>query len=101
MLLVNKDNSLEIHSGDSFSLLCEIDFEINEPSDLIFVLTDEKNEKIIEKKAEKHGDYLYFIFASDDTKLSSGLYNYYIKWTFDEQNGTTIINNVLKVKRSV
>lgn len=101
MLLVNKDNSIEIHSGDSFSLLCEIEFEIDEPSDLIFIVTDENNEKIIEKKAEKHGDYLYFVCSSNDTKLTPKIYNYYIKWTFDEQNGTTITNNILKVKRSV
>ena len=101
MLLVNKDNSIEIYQGDAFSLLCQIDFEINNAEDLIFILTDENNEKIIEKNAVKNDENYYFIWGSEETNLTPGLYNYYIKWSYDDKNSTTITNNILKVRRSI
>lgn len=100
MLLVNKDNSIEIYQGDAFSLLCQIDFEINNPEDLTFILTDENNVKIIEKNAVKNEGHLYLIFDTKETNLTPGLYNYYIKWYYDDKNSTTITNNILKVRRS-
>ena len=101
MLKVNKDGSVEIYQGDAFSLMCSIDFSIEDVTQLKMIVVDENNEKIVEKSAEKYDENLYFVWGSNDSNLSPNMYTFYIIWEIDEQNRTTMMQNILKVKRSV
>lgn len=101
MLRVNKDGSLEVHKGDAFSLMCSTDFEIENAENLKMIVLDEDNKKIIEKSATKNEKNIYFIFSSNETNLTPNIYTYYIIWEIDEQNRTTLTQNILKVKRGV
>lgn len=100
MLQVQRDNTIIIHKSDAFSLLCASDAELD-ASKLFFYATNESNEIVIEKQAEKHENGIYFVFNSNDTNLEPTVYNYFVKYTIDEQNKTTILNSTLKVRRSI
>lgn len=100
MLQVTRDNTIIIHKGDAFSLLCASD-DVIEAEKLFFYATNEANEIVIEKQAEQHENGVYFVFNSNETNLEPTVYNYFIKYTIDAQNGTTIVNSTLKVKRSI
>ena len=101
MLKVNKDGSLEVYERDAFSLMCLTDFEIEDVSSLKMIIVDEDNKKIIEKSATKNEKNIYFIFNSSDVNMTSGMYCYYIICEIDEQNRTTLTQNILKVKKGV
>lgn len=100
MLKVNRDGSIEIYQRDAFSLICSIDFSIEDVTQLKMIVLDENNEKIVEKNAEKHDENIYFVWGSNDSNLTPNMYSYYIIWDIDGQNRTTLMQNILKVKRS-
>lgn len=100
-MLKVENGEVTIHKRDAFSLLCVIDKEDVNPQDLIFYLTDEENNIILKKHAEKHENGVFFVFNSDDTNLTPNIYNYFVKYAIDEQNVITINNNTLKVRQSV
>ena len=64
MLQVTRDNTITIHKGDAFSLLCASNDAI-EAEKLFFYATNEANEIVIEKQAEQHENGVYFIFNSN------------------------------------
>lgn len=100
MLQVN-NGEIIIHKGDAFSLLCMSDEKNLEAEQLNFYLVDEENNIILKKTAQKFENGIYFIFKSEDTKLSPNVYNYFVQYTIDEQNVITTNNNTLKVRQSV
>ena len=100
MLQVN-NGEIIIHKGDAFSLLCMSDYENIEAERLNFYVVDEENNIILKKTAKNYENGVYFVFNSDDTKLSPNVYNYFVQYTIDEQNVITTNNNTLKVRQSV
>ena len=101
MLKVFKDNSIEIHKGDAFSLMCHTDAEIENVEQLVFYLLDESNKIILEKHAKRYENGVFFVFNSEETNIHPNVYNYVIKYIIDDTNGTTIHNNSLKVRQCV
>ena len=94
-----QNGEITIHKGDSFSLLCVSDTDIN-PNRLEFFIINENGTTISHRNAQKHENGVYFIFNSKSTKLSPGWYTYFVRYTIDEQNVITTNQNVLKVLNS-
>lgn len=100
MLKVLKDNTIEIHRRDAFSLLCMLDRDLFENEKIIMYIVDDEKNIILQKEAKKYENELYFVFNSDETDIQPNVYNYYAKLHINELNETTIYNSILKVKES-